>query len=442
MPTRMNPSTDRMRRHWRVLCDEIGNRLCGTTGEQRAADYIEQRMRSYGLDAVHQHRFDFPNSTCRKHELKVRSGGRWRRVANTGPFAYSNSTPADGVSGPLAYLQDGSEVNFKQNLRGKIGLLVGSLSLFDEKLKARLRRAKVKALLTVDARVPYRWPLAAGAAPQWIENFQIPTICVPFLEAVDLIRQMPLEARVTVNARVMPGRSQNVVGEITGSKHPDQVVIVSGHHDCVWGNTGADDNGSGVVFTLELAKLLAGTCPRRTLRFISYGVEERLSVGSYLYAQSLSASQRKQIVFALNADGIGDHMGPDELRVTGTPGLEKLAGEHWRRCGHPANVLREVTPFSDQFPINVCGAPSIFLGRAGMMWKLHSTHDNFEHVDLDVMRRTITTSAKFLQRIANAPRLPFPRSLAPDIAREVRSIAKYYFHHPWSPDTFPYDRFH
>ncbi len=438
-----------IRRHWDMLCNQIGRRYSGTDGEQRAADYIENQFRILGLSDIHQHQFEFPNWTYSSCAVQVGRGKRSRKVTTARPACFSRSTTAKGVRGKLVYLQSGGELDFKQNLRGKIGLLIGSLSLGNDEVKRRLLRSKLAGLLTVDDRIPYGWTITAGWAPQWVDGFDIPSASIAYLDAVHLVRLIqnePLDVHITIKAKTFAATSQNVVGQITGSTRPNQVIVVSGHHDCVWGNVGADDNASGVVFTLELARLFAYRRPRRTIRFISYGVEEKLSIGAYLYMRSLSQKQRKQCLLAINADAIATCAGTDVLNVTGTAGLEKLVRNCWRRHGHEANICRTVTPYSDHFPLNICGTPSIWLSRPSIMtdgyWTLHSVHDNLDNVSSSVISKTINTTAKFLDQVVTAPRLPFRPTIDPQVMAQVRAVAKQAYRHPWSPDKFRYPRGH
>ena len=441
----LDASRAHIRRHWDVLCNQIGRRYSGTDGEQRGADYIENQFRRFGLADVHQHRFEFPNWTYSSGAVYVGRGKRLRKITTARPVCFTRSTPDKGIRGKLVYLQSSGELDFKQDLRGKIGLLIGSLSLGDETVKRRLLRSKLAGLLVVDDRVPYGWTITAGWAPQWVEGYDIPTAGIAYFDAVNLIRlaqDRPLDARITIKAKTFAATSQNVVGQITGSTRPDQVIVVSGHHDCVWGNVGADDNASGVVFTLELARLFARRRPRRTIRFISYGVEEKLSIGAYLYMRSLSAKQRKQCVLAVNADAIATSAGTDVLNVTGTAGLEKLVRNCWRRCCHEADIRRTVNPYSDHFPLNICDTPSVWLSRPSIMtdgfWTLHSEHDNLDNVSPQVIGRTINTTARFLDQVAFAPRLPFTPTIDPQVMRSVRAVARQAYRHPWSPDKFKY----
>lgn len=444
MASQARASSARIRRHWEVLCREIGHRSAGSEGERRAADYIASQMRKHGLDDVTQQSFTFPGWTSSRCTLRVGPTRPTRPVHSARASVYSVATPGGGVQGKLAYLQSGLPDDFHQPLRGRIGLLIGALPLGDEQVKQRLARSGLKALLNVDTRVPFAWPTSNGAAPQWVDGYHLPTAGLAYADAVALAEQMPLAAHLNMRTRCLPDTSQNVLGQRTGWEHPDQVIVVSGHHDCVDETVGADDNGSGVIFMLELARLFARRRVRRTIRFVSYGVEERLSVGSYVHMRSLTPAQRRQVVLAINADAVSSTVGSDVVRVTGTRALLDLTRRTWQRHRHPAEIEAGLHAYSDHFPFNMVGVPSLSLGRpnlpGGSHWQLHSVHDDIEHVSADVLARTVDTTADLLQRVANAPRLPVPRRVDPPWSGAVARAARSLYRHPWDPDSFDYDR--
>jgi hypothetical protein len=444
LPRASKPKIDR---HWEVLCEQIGHRTAGTEGESQAADYIEKELHRLGMDQVERQEFEFPNASSSGCTLKVsKTGGKraTRPVRSVRPRTYGSSTPGKSVRGPLAYLQSGLPLDFKQPLKGKIGLLIGAFALADKRVQRRAMQSGLKALLCVDMRVPFAWPTSIGAAPQWMDGFTMPSAGISYLDAIELVEQLPLQAELAIRSKFFPSVSQNIIAEIKGSQHPDEVIVVSGHHDCVEENVGADDNGSGVIFVLELARIFAKSRPRRTIRLVSYGVEERLSVGSYLYMRSLTKRQHRQIKFVINADSISSTVGTDVLRVTGTPPMEELARRVWKSQQHPAEISAKVHAYSDHFPLNIVGTPSISLGRPGIegggCWQLHSPHDTVEHVSAAVLARNIDTSAEFIKRVANAKKLPFARRIEPKLAHEVATIARDVYYHPWSPERFNYDR--
>ena len=80
----------------------------------------------------------------------------------------------------------------------------------------------------------------------------------------------------------------NVVGEIPGTTHPDEVVMVGGHFDSWQGGTGATDNGTGSSVALEAVRILATLHKpmARTVRVALWGGEEEGLFGSLAYVQS------------------------------------------------------------------------------------------------------------------------------------------------------------
>ncbi|MBI4549951.1 MAG: M28 family peptidase [Candidatus Omnitrophica bacterium] len=93
----------------------------------------------------------------------------------------------------------------------------------------------------------------------------------------------------------------NLIAEIPGS--PD-AVIVAAHHDAVEGSPGADDNASGLAALLQCAQLLAGRKMRRTVRFISFHLEEFGMIGSADYVRRLKA-QGQSVAGMVSLEMIG-----------------------------------------------------------------------------------------------------------------------------------------
>ena len=73
-------SSVHIRRHYDVLCEQIGNRYSGSKSEQAAADYIESQLKRFGLTNIHQHPFEFPNWRASKGTLRVSRAGRMKRI--------------------------------------------------------------------------------------------------------------------------------------------------------------------------------------------------------------------------------------------------------------------------------------------------------------------------------------------------------------------------
>ena len=87
----------------------------------------------------------------------------------------------------------------------------------------------------------------------------------------------------------------NVIGEITGRKHPDQVVAIGGHLDSWDPGTGAIDDAAGVAIAMAAGKLIRDLPqrPDRTIRVIAFANEEMGLWGGRAYADKHAADVGK-----------------------------------------------------------------------------------------------------------------------------------------------------
>jgi hypothetical protein len=104
-------------------------------------------------------------------------------------------------------------------------------------------------------------------------------------------------------------RCDNLVAERRGTVAPDDVVVVGAHYDSVEGSPGANDNGSGAVALLALARAFSGAHPEKTLRFAAFVNEEpphflENTMGSRVYAKACRA-RGERIVAMLSLETIG-----------------------------------------------------------------------------------------------------------------------------------------
>ncbi|MBL7825261.1 MAG: M28 family peptidase [Saprospiraceae bacterium] len=91
---------------------------------------------------------------------------------------------------------------------------------------------------------------------------------------------------------------QNLIGTFPGTHAPDSVVIVDAHYDSVSNAPGADDNGSGTVGMMEIARLLSRYTMKKTVRYIGFDLEEAGLRGSIDYVTNgIPASEKIAGVF-------------------------------------------------------------------------------------------------------------------------------------------------
>ncbi len=96
------------------------------------------------------------------------------------------------------------------------------------------------------------------------------------------------------NFRVQNKTCCNVEAILTGTRYPEQLIVIGAHYDSVFGCPGANDNGSAVAATLAFARCFADRKPARSLRFVFFANEEPPffqsdEMGSLIYARSCRA---------------------------------------------------------------------------------------------------------------------------------------------------------
>jgi aminopeptidase YwaD len=99
---------------------------------------------------------------------------------------------------------------------------------------------------------------------------------------------------------------KNLIVTKIGTVYPNKYIIVCGHYDSRTG-TGTNDNGSGVVSILEMARLLQNVPTEYSIRFINFSGEEEGLFGSKHYVSSVvnGISPKMDIKLVFNLDEVG-----------------------------------------------------------------------------------------------------------------------------------------
>lgn len=134
--------------------------------------------------------------------------------------------------------------------------------------------------------------------------------------------------------------SYNVIAEIKGSKHPEEIIVFGGHLDSWDLSQGAHDDGAGCVQSMEVISLFKslGIKPERTIRCVLFMNEENGAKGGKKYAETVIAKKENHIV-AIESDAGGfsprgfEVDGKDEITKTC---LTKL--ELWQPLFEPYGV--------------------------------------------------------------------------------------------------------
>src|SRR5205085_3593210 len=174
----------------------------------------------------------------------------------------------------------------------------------------------------------------------------------------DLVRQGPVKMKLVLTPQQLPdAESHNVIGDIKGSEHPEQVVIVSGHLDSWDLGTGAIDDGAGVAVSMEAANLIQKLHlkPKRTIRVIAWMNEENGSAGSKQYAKDHEKDWSNHFA-AMETDGGAGH--PLGLNIKGKREVKRLL--------EPVSAVLQESGAGMLIAIEHCGADIEPLEKAGV----------------------------------------------------------------------------
>lgn len=418
---------DALRRDWQALCAEIGERRAGTPAERQAAEYIAQQFRATGLQ-VKIENYACASLRSSKVEVHERKGRGWQSV-DAAVLVGAPGTPGGRpVTGKLVWLELPEAGRRLQpgSLRGCIVAVFGPLPT-DVRMHRRLVAADPLAVIHVDERLPYAWTKADGVYPHWARTHGMrPTISVPYTDAWRWRRDGVAELKVRVAIDLPMAESPTVIAELPGTEPRLPGLVLTAHHDTQCGNVGADDNASGVVCLLALARAFAGRPQRRTLRLISFGAEEQLSVGSAAYARAHRPTPR-EIGLAVNFDSVASPLGHWIMSVAGDGHLARFAVTRLASLGLDVAPQPEIIPFSDHFPFNRCGIPSVWFMRtnsSGGRWQHHSPHDSLDNVSAAEVQRLLTAVQPFITGLASAAKWPFSGALPAALHAEARKVGR------------------
>jgi Iap family predicted aminopeptidase len=426
-----NPEPDKsmIMSDWKILCEEIGVRLAGTEGEEMSARYILRELEKAGCGNCKIE--NFPCRSLRKGNslVEVYKGRGWKKVESAALIG-SGST-AGSVEGEVIWLEmpEHAPLLHRGSLEGKIAILFGPLPEIVEH-HIKLVESNPLAVVHVDHRLPFDWAKNDGTYPLWVKKHGFPaTVTVPFTEAWKWRKQGRVKLRVQSDMEMIERDSQNVIGDLTGTNPDLGIILVGAHHDSQAGNVGADDNASGVVSLLALSRMLKGLNLKRTIRFISFGTEEQLSVGSAEYVK-LHKEELSSIALVVNIDSISSPLGHNQMFCTGGAGLADFAGDRLEANGLYVQIKNEVVPFADHFPFSVFGVPALWFFREnfpGGRWQHHSVHDNLENVSVDILSEIVSAIGRLICDTARLENLPFGRELDHELKENTLTLARTLF---------------
>lgn len=357
-----------------IASDALEGRETGKRGQKMAAAFIKAHFEDLGLagpvNGDYFQTFDLFSTRAGENYVKV---GDTRFDNFTDITFYGNHDSGGELSADLVLVGDTSEESLAEtDLQDKAVFLIDSEYPTDEKLT--LLRGKGAKMIFIsytaskaefDA-VSNQIKSFAGhrdltlkkpavnaddpgtfiVAPIMTEKFfgatrdKLLKKIASSKKAAKKIKPVPIAYKTSSN--IKPIKTENVLGYLEGSDKKEELLVITAHYDHVGVkssgegdliNNGADDDGSGTVTVMELAKIfrqakLEGKGPRRSILFMLVTGEEKGLLGSDYYTQNPVFPLENTIV-NLNIDMIGRR---DAQHANSTPylyviGADKLSTE-------------------------------------------------------------------------------------------------------------------
>ena len=389
------------------LTENIGPRMSGSAQAQKAVEYVAEELKKLGLE-VRLEEARVPHwvrgiETGELVEYPGQAGGTPQKIVLTA-LGGSTATPVEGLTAEVVVAHNFDELKTlgREKVAGKIVLLnfpfdkqkaaAGlALDAYGEAVEYRGSGAKAAAELGAlaslirsvggaDYRLPHTgWSQAAG----------IPAGAVT-AEDADLISHLAAEGPVRMHLTLTPHRmpditSYNVVADLKGLEHPEQVVIVSGHLDSWDLGTGAIDDAAGVAVAMETAHILQQLRlqPKRTMRVIAWMDEENGGGGRDAYAKA-HALEFPNYMAAIESDlGAAHPLGFDAKVTPAALDLLKPVQSVLQNLG--ANIIKmtNYSPGADISTMAKAGVPAFGVKQDGR------TYFNYHHTAADTLDKIV-----------------------------------------------------
>jgi len=394
------------------LTENIGPRPTGSLQAKAAVDYVAAQLRELGLD-VRLEEVKVPHwvrgaETAELVEYAGQASGTTQKVVLTA-LGGSSSTPADGLTADVVVVNNFDELAAlgRDKVAGKIVLFneifdkqkaAGGMAFMAYGDAVRYRAAGPKAAADLGAvaglvrsvgNADYRLPHTGFGIPAGIPSAAVTA------EDAETISHLAAQGKVRIHLTLTPQKlpdvtCYNVIADLKGSEHPEQIVVVSGHLDSWDLGTGAIDDGAGVVIAMEAAEILQKLHlhPKRTLRVIAWMDEETGGSGSQQYTKDNSGDFPRHVAAIESDSGAAHPLGFDAKISNQAAEVLRPALDVLQSIG--TNTLRESSyaPGADISAMSEAGVPTLGVLQDGR------TYFNYHHTSADTLDKVVPSELR------------------------------------------------
>jgi carboxypeptidase Q len=430
------------------LSDNIGGRVTGSPESQKSIAWGLAKMNSIGLVNVHAEKWSMWKGWTRGAASAEMLAPLHRKL-DVDAMGWTGSTVPNGADADVvtANLFDmDEELKHTGRFRGKIVMMKPEgapkksfwliFARYGDFLNALQTAGAVAVIGGQGGFKAEGMHLTHTGILGFAQDFAIPVVDMAMEDQGQLERLLAAGKTVRLHMNVQntmtggPVEAANVVGEIPGREHPEQIVMVGAHLDSWDLSEGSTDNGTGTSSVLAAADAIMKSAqrPRRTIRFILFTGEEQGLLGSLAYTKQHASEMNNH----LGAIVLDEGQGPiKEFQMGGrndlVPAIEAFIDslENVREI----KVNDKCEFGTDTGPFILAGLPGINMQQDSPDYKYthHSPADAIEAVKPDILTQNSTIMAMTAFWLADRPER-FATPWAPErTAKMLRDKGEYDF---------------
>jgi hypothetical protein len=311
------------------LCKQVGPRLSGSTGAAKAVTLVQKILATSGADTVWLQEVMVPH-WVRGEKETASINSAFLKLKQSVPVCAlggSISTPKEGITAQVIEVKGLGQLA-KMNpadIKGKIVFyneafdqsMIETFNAYSKSVEQRWagameagRYGAVAVVVRSMSQHVDEWPHTGSMG--YVDSVKkIPAVAISTkaaeLLSESLIKDKNLSFFFKTSCETLPDvKSYNVIGEIKGTEHPEEIIVVGGHLDSWDLAEGAQDDGAGVVQSIEVLRLFKtlGIKPKKTIRMVAFMNEENGARGGKKYAEWAKTTNEKHIA-AIESDAGG-----------------------------------------------------------------------------------------------------------------------------------------
>ncbi|KIA90536.1 M20/M25/M40 family metallo-hydrolase [Kaistella jeonii] len=385
------------------LTKNIGHRLSGSEAYEKATDWAVLKLKEAGADKVWKEEVMVPVWERGKESLQIKDqNGKWKSLRMLS-LGNSEGTKGKDVEAEIVFVKNKEDFDKLPDaaIKGKIvffnyafnqkfistGQAYGDAGKYRRSAAswAGKRGAKaviIRSLSSAFDDVPHTGMMRYDED----DTFKIAAVAIGPKSADELektLKSQKVFAKLNSNCAMKGEKlSHSVIGEITGNKDKS-VIVVGGHLDSWDVGEGAQDDGAGIVQSIEILRTFKkmGLKNNHTIRVVCFANEENGVKGGNKYAENIKKNNETHL-FAIETDGGG--FTPRGIALVMTPEKRKQV-QSWKNLFLPYGVYNFDMQYAgtDIEPMEPFGVPLAELVPDSQRYFdiHHSDEDTFDKVN-------------------------------------------------------------